>query len=391
MSYIKAFILNPFFYYIFSFFIALSLYSLNWSDLYPELSFTLVIFLISTMVFSIFIGGFYNVILKKRYNNRQDLSFLKLNNKNVFFISFFMVFLISLEFLYNKGIPFLQILSGYDYNYFDFGIPVLHVIILPYITLLGFTFSYRYILFNRKIYLIPIFISYLFPILIINRSTVMMLVFGSLFMYLYYRFSIKKVIYSIVILFCLLFSFGVAGDYRMKSLGYDNENGILLLGQANSNFENSLAPKQFFWTYLYASSPLANLQVSQNSYFYNNNGYYDFLLNNIIIDAVSKRIRDDNYSDIKLIDESLNVRTIYGDAMSQLKFVGCFLLFSYYTFFIIFFTLLVSRKFLPVMQAILCVLSLFVLFTNLLYLSGFVLMFWLLGVISRIKVKYTFI
>ncbi|WP_216069547.1 hypothetical protein, partial [Acinetobacter ursingii] len=127
MSYIKAFILNPFFYYIFSFFIALSLYSLNWSDLYPELSFTLVIFLISTMVFSIFIGGFYNVILKKRYNNRQDLSFLKLNNKNVFFISFFMVFLISLEFLYNKGIPFLQILSGYDYNYFDFGIPVLHV------------------------------------------------------------------------------------------------------------------------------------------------------------------------------------------------------------------------------------------------------------------------
>lgn len=388
----RNFILNPFFYYALSFFIALSLYSLNWSDLYPELSFSLVIFLLLTMFISVFVGISYNVICKSKGGiDEQDLKYLSMSDKNVFFVLVIMLVLISLEFFYNKGIPLLQTMQGYEYNYFDFGIPVLHVIILPYITLMGFTFFYRYILFNRKIYLFPIFLSYLFPILIINRSTVVMLVFGFLFIYLYYKFSIRKVIYSTIIAFSLLFMFGVAGDYRMKSLGYDNENGILVLGQANKNFDNSLAPRQFFWSYLYASSPLANLQVAQNNYIYNENGLVNFLLNNIIIDAVSKRILDNNYTNAKLIDESLNVRTIYGDAMSQLKFFGCFLLFFYYVFFIMFFTFLVSRRFLPVMQTILCILSLFVLFTNLLYLSGFVLMFLLLGLVSRVKVKYSII
>lgn len=390
--FMKNFIINPFFYYSLSFFVALSLYSLEWSDLYPKLSITLVFFLTVTMLVSLFIGFFYNKIFrKKQMQGSQEYSYLNMNNRNVYMVSLIMFFLIFFEFAYNRGVPLIQTLRGYEYNYFDFGVPVLHVVILPYITLLGFTFFYRYMLFNKKIYLIPIVISYLFPILIINRSTVVMLVFGFIFMYLYFKFSVKKIVYACLIAFSLLFAFGLAGDYRMKSLGYDNEEGILLLGRANDNFEKSIIPKPFFWSYLYASSPLANLQVSQNTYIENEDSVKKFILNNIVIDAISKRISDNGGQSVKLIDESLNVRTLYGDAMSQLKFIGCTFLFVYYVFFVMFFSLLVSRKFLLVMQVLLSILSLLVLFTNLLYLSGFVILFFLLGLLSRIKVKYSFI
>ena len=380
-------ILNPFFYYSFSFILAIFFYSLDWSDLYPKLSTELLVFIFSTVVLSIFAALLYN----KFFSRDNSSSGLRLSDNNIYLISLLMLSLIALEFIYNGGIPLIQTLIGIFYDYTEFGIPVLHVLILPYITLLGYTYFYRYVLLKEKKYLIPVFISYLFPILIVNRSTVMMLVFGCMFIYLFYNFSIRKIIYGGLVSVALLFSFGLAGDYRMKSLGYNAEDGILLLGQANSNFENSILPKQFFWSYLYVSSPLANLQVAQNTYIYRENSFEAFLLNNIVIDAVSKRIESREYSDAKLIDESLNVRTFYGDAMSQLRFMGCILLYIYYVFSVFIFSLLVSKRFLIVMKVILCILSLFVIFTNLLHLSGFILMFIILIIFSRIKSRISFV
>ncbi len=60
----------------------------------------------------------------------------------------------------------------------------------------------------------------------------------------------------------LLYFFGVLGNYRMVKSS-SNEY-FMEVAEATDSFRNSRIPKEYFWSYIYISSPLANLQNNIN-------------------------------------------------------------------------------------------------------------------------------
>lgn len=383
-------LLNPFFYYAITFCFSLSLYQLGWSDLYPEIGMDLMgFFLISVILGFPFLISINNISTKCFRDLNHFKEKLRVSKKNIYGISFFSCFLIISEFIYNRGIPLVLILLGEKYNYTLFGIPVLHVFILPFLTVIGFTFFYRYIIFGERKYLIPVLFSFLFPVLIFNRAMVIFMLLGFLLIYISFRYSFVKIMKAALALLVILYLFGIAGNLRMKSSGFTEENAILKIGQASYSFEHSAIPSEFFWGYLYLSSPIANLQNEIDTYNRQPNSLDKFFIFEILPDFISKRVDSTDGVDdqANLLEENLNVSSMYGGAIHKMNLMGAYFLFFYYCFFVFCSILLCPRSMKLVMLAILSVISALLIFTNLLTSSGFFFQIVLLLLLSRIKFK----
>src|SRR6266850_6861088 len=113
--------INPFFCYLFSFIVAVLIYSLGWSELYPTLSLTLLGFLFTTFIFH-FIAG-------RRIQNSRAILFkpLRPGKRLHVIVTLFIYLLWTLDFFYEGGIPLIKIILNQPYNYRLFGIPSLHV------------------------------------------------------------------------------------------------------------------------------------------------------------------------------------------------------------------------------------------------------------------------
>lgn len=171
------FFYNPFYLYIFTFSISLFFFSLQWSDLYPQLDGSLFSFFLVTFEFSFLFGYFFD----KNFKVEDNIEFFR--NKKIDFIYLFIIVSIAIEFIYNKGIP-LFLFSDTDYNYKDFGIKTFHVLIF---TLSSF---YTLYLFQKFLYTKTIldfikFLSlYVYPILIMNRGSLLIISAGIIFIYM---------------------------------------------------------------------------------------------------------------------------------------------------------------------------------------------------------------
>jgi hypothetical protein len=107
-----------------------------------------------------------------------------------------------------------------------------------------------------------------------------------------------------------LFLFGWLGNLRTG-----DEEYILKVGGANTRVFGEVVPSEFFWSYLYMSSPLANLALSIEA----NESIRHFdlatvVLLDIIPDVISKRMTSINEEWIlfrPLIDPALTVGTIF--------------------------------------------------------------------------------
>ncbi|HEO1801497.1 TPA: oligosaccharide repeat unit polymerase [Acinetobacter baumannii] len=383
-------ILNPFFYYILTFAIAFLLYQLGWSDLYPDLSGNILNFVVITLILSVPCLLIFSNICSRCFKNLSNHKLiLNVSKRNIYGICIFMIFMMLIEFVYNKGVPLFFIVKGVEYKYTLFGIPVLHVFILPFIAVLGFTFFYRYIIFGEKKYLLPVFLSFLFPILIFNRAIAIFMLLGCLFIYLFYTYSFSKIIKGVLILVVALYIFGLAGNMRMKSSGFVEDNAVLNIGKASYKFENSIVPNEFFWGYLYLSSPLANMQNEINTFNPQNDGFVSFVVYEVFPDFISKRINPmiSGVDQANLIDENLNVSTMYGGAIHKLNILGAYLLYFYYILFVFFFTIFCSGHMRAVMLTVLSTISVLLIFTNLLTSSGFFFQVLFILLFSRLRVK----
>lgn len=392
---IRYFFINPFFYYSLSFILGLFLYSFGWSGLYPELSSNLLFFLLSTIIislaFSIFFIGKISESFLIFYNYRKSILISDLNLKIIMYIIYI---LIVLEYIYSGGIPLLMVLMGREFNYKDFGIPTLHVFISPYLSILCTTFFIRYAISKENKYLKPIFIIIIYMITIYSRAGIFFVFFSFLMVYLSMNFSLKKMMLGLILSLSFLYAFGVAGDNRMKALGYGGDNNrILILGKASKDFETSIIPNEFFWSYLYISSPIANLQYKDNTYV-DNNFISTYLLSTVIPDAISKRINEYNgggISNDRLLDENLNVSSMYGASMQLMHYEGSIFTFIYYLFFTTIAIIFCSKRFRLAMFAVLSIMSILAIFDNLLHLSGFIMQPIILLVFGRITLRNMFL
>ena len=373
------YILNPFFYYIFIFVFILSLYSLRWSYLQPLLTFELVIFFFVTFLISVL--GLI-CFQKFFYNDGYILNY----DSNKFIFIF--IFLGAIAELGHQGaVPLVEILKGANYDYTGFGIPTFHVFFLPYISAVGILSFYRYLVEKNKMKLYVFLFSILFLILIVNRGALIFSFISTTLIYLKYKggISVKKICLTSIAMLIVLYLFGVIGNYRMISSGYQTEDVIISLGQATPEFYNSPVPNEFFWSYLYVVTPLANLQYQVNNTPVNTD-YTDVLKYHLMIDFLQKRVFPDEDKQLHLIADEFNVSTMYGEIVQKSGFTGLYIVFFWFLICIFLIAIITPLRYRSPVFALLCSLAILTCFTNVITFSGFILQPILLSILGHFRI-----
>jgi hypothetical protein len=381
---IKEIVNNPYFIYVLSFSLALLLYQLNWSAIYPVLTLPLICFLSITFIVAIYLG--INV------KNKDVFTYKTIHyNSNVIRITILNYLLWSVNMAYSGGIPLLSIIRGDFSNIREFGMPILHVSIVGFTIFFCLYLFHQYLSSSRKQLLYLYVANLLVPMLAFNRSLLMNIIIGTLFLYIHskqnqifkLRFVKQLVARILPIMLVVLFIFGFIGNVRTANQLTTNYQGdsddlILMIGNAKPEFYNTGLPKELFWAYIYLSSPLANLQENisfgRDKNIVNQN-YTDFLVSEIVPDFISKRIngmqgREENPS--LLIHPALNVGTVYLGSYYYLSWIGLILMGTFIMAFpIVYISLLRTDECLFICGvAMLNTMYFFVIFDNIFALSG---------------------
>jgi hypothetical protein len=146
----------------------------------------------------------------------------------------------------------------HSHNYREFGMPVIDPVFNTLSIFFSVFFLQSFIERKKKRFLIYVFIIVLIHILLYRRSSVIWIVTSSIFLLLTYKKSISLfvIIASIICLPILSYCFGVYGNVRSNLSKSFVINGL----GASEKFKNSNISHNHYMTYLYLSSPLANLQ-----------------------------------------------------------------------------------------------------------------------------------
>ncbi len=376
-------IINPFFYYIFSFIFVIFLYNLMWSDLFLPISIELTFFIVFTLFFSFFLLFIYNKIIYKR----RSFLIPSVEKRKVIYLLIFLILSLSAEFLYHGLIPLVLVIKGVSYDYTQFGIPVFHVFLLSYVTLLGVLYFYRYLVYKNKYYLSIFIFSLIFSLLIVNRGTLVFIILSSVIAYSSLNFKMIKFLKILLTLVIFIFVFGVLGNLRMVSSGYNDEDAIIKIGQASDTYLEMNLPNETFWAYLYLTSPYANLENEvKNREFNDQYEFKSYIVYEILPDFVSKRFEMEN-SKSNLLTDELNVNTMYGGSINKTGFLGALGLFFWYIISIFITPKLVNRDYFIPTIILLSSLSFLLVFSNILKFSGFVFQFFILICFSHFKFK----
>jgi hypothetical protein len=346
--------IKPYYTYILIFTAAVSIYKLQWSELYPDLSLELILFLLTTFLVCFFIAKqVYKPIVKNFYPINPS--------HRTFSISYLVLMGWTIEFIYNRGIPILLIMQGVDYDYASFGIPSFH----PFLA----TFSSFWVVHNFHLYLSSksrkILIFFLLNniphLLLFSRGAVLINIVSCLFLYIADtagKLDISKISIAFAKIFALVlvifYIFGSLGNIRTEH-AYDQvgkENIILDMGKATQSFRESPIPAEFLWGYLYISSPLANLQTTINitksdQYMDGTSAFFEFVNNEILPDFISKRLNKMYSHESRqsvLIDPQFNVSTVYARSYTYLSWVGMFLMASLVCLFPLLYTSLLHKE-----------------------------------------------
>ncbi|MBD5385218.1 hypothetical protein HDR69_02160 [bacterium] len=252
---------NPFYIQGFIWGIVVVLYKLRWSYLYPSLSPSTEIFFIFSISFSMIIG--YGCQKKKYFTFRpiRIMQFSLRHIKICFILNYFLLFV---EFGFG-GIPLLGYIFSGNGEYKEFGLPYIHVIVVNGFTALCFYVFYIYISCTTgelkkklKKYIILSLIPFA---LIFNRGGLLTCFAGMGIMFLMSRKNMVKSLCIVVALAVgILWGFGYLGDMRTDTK--KGEHLILAIGEATPEFVDSWIPKEFFWGYMYLTSPLSNFQFT---------------------------------------------------------------------------------------------------------------------------------
>ena len=322
---------NPYLCYAAGFSFALAMYLLRWSDLYPSLSVTVSLFLFLTIIVHVYAGirpAWQKINIFRKLETQSDLAPVAL--------TILLYALWCTEFLYARGVPFISILLGKSYDYKLFGIPTLHVFIVTFSSFYTVYLFHLYLSKRSFRILFLYVINLLSAILIYNRGMFLFNLSASAFLFLIYtqNISVKQVALGISGIVIFLFLFGVLGTLRVSNESrkpYSNEL-FLRTGHASQSFRDSPLPSEFFWSYVYMTSPLANLErnisVSEpppltGSTFLkwmNNELLFDFISKRINRLASAARVKENN------IPGPFNATTVYSGSFSHLGWWGMFLM-----------------------------------------------------------------
>lgn len=319
-------LINPYYIYILSFLFVIILNSLKWSDYLLDLSIGLILFFAITFFIAFFCGIRLQKLRKYKYVASRKYS--KSDNKRVMFIILGYI----IEFLYSRQIPLLQFGFGVsDDGFVHFGgIPTFHVIIVTYTVYYVCVYFYKLISYyslNRLLVFLAIML--IPPLLMLNRGMLFTEIITCIFIYLLSikKFNKKYMIYIIVVTIFSLTLFAYLGAMKVED---DYENSVITsYVQPTKKFESTKIPSIFLWPYIYASSPISNLQlcISKYSPMYSEIGF----LKTLCPDFISSRLFDEKSSDKKkeppLISPVFNVCTMYYGSYVSYGWIGMSIMF----------------------------------------------------------------
>jgi oligosaccharide repeat unit polymerase len=234
----------------------LIIYSFNLSHHQDQLSIKTVQYLAAIFA-SFFIGYFYfYIFFLKKYRNRELVKpsgYLKIGfNERFLDISFFIIlFLLLLEIVYSKGVPLFWLIKDIPKNYFEFGIPSFHGLLMSYILFYGTILYISIKIQFKKRFLVYFILIILSMVLLVTRQNLVILFVQILLAqhYLIKRINVLKLIP--VVLICVIL-FGLIGNFRT---GLDVFVKVADIKNQNlSQFESG-----FYWVYMYLTMTIANI------------------------------------------------------------------------------------------------------------------------------------
>ena len=318
--------MNPFYCYIFTFSIALAVYALNWSTLYPKLTLPLFLFLMLTIGAHALAGHFWK-------NLSSGWKQIKLSeDRNPMLVTAFIYILWTLDFIYEGGVPLFKILIGSPYNYRLFGVPSLHVFTVTFASFYTVYLFHLYLSTRNGLVFVFYFINLAAALLIYSRAMLIFNISSSLLLYILTMKIIPIRFYFLTAAGLLLFFFffGIMGTLRVSRESkkpYDNQL-FLETGGATPQFRDSGIPGEFFWAYIYLSSPIANLQeniISTEPQTVTFQRFAEMFNSELLPDFISKRTNHIfNLTTVKefRIPGPFNVTTLFSRAFSYLDWLG---------------------------------------------------------------------
>ena len=323
-TYTARYLTNPFVAYAAGFFLALSVYSLGYSDLYPQLEEPLVWFLLATCVASGFlafaVGGNANAF---EYGHES----LEIN----LFIFLAIMGVFAAEVIANGGIPLYLLTSNADFSYLDFGIPTVHVAFVGFCDFYAVYWFDLYVSGRGRSFLALSLAASSTSLLIVSRGAFIITLMALVIVYVQRRgFGRKLLISFAACAAAALWGFAFVGDLRTH--GATGESIILTIGDASDRFLESNVPTALFWPYLYVSAPLANLQLNVSSRAASDAPALYFSME-WLPDFVSKRIVTEetiSESTPLRVKSQLTVSTMYGRGFLLFGWVGLLLSYVYF-------------------------------------------------------------
>ncbi|MGE0770885.1 MAG: oligosaccharide repeat unit polymerase [Cyclobacteriaceae bacterium] len=372
-------IVNPYFLYIASFALALTVYQLGWSVYFPPLSASLLFFFCLTFLMA---GIFaYNQYKAPGEYYRP----IEVSGRKALMITAVLVVAWAIEFIFNGGIPLVDMLRGQRYDYRTFGMPTFHVVVVTFASFFATYLFHGFLSSRKRIFLWLCVLNLLPAILIMNRGMLLLNLSSCAFVYLLSlegnQISFRWVFTCIAATVIVLFLFGVLGNFRLSNnLGrlYDRHL-VFESGEAHESLRNSWLPSEFFWTYFYLSAPLGNLQHNvYNAHPEHSLSTFAIFINNELVpDAISKRVNA--WAGLKprqrlQVADHLNASTVFGGAYYYFGWAGMAMVFLVLILIAQFFCswqMLRTGRYGVTCLAVLNTLFLFLIFDNLLVFSGF--------------------
>ncbi len=324
---------NPYSSYVLSFSIALLAYLLGWSELYPPLHGSLLTFLVLSIAF--------HLALSRYWKSTVTFSFPSVDSFfNPVAVTIFIYGLWTADFIYEGGIPLVKILLNQPYNYRLFGVPSLHVFTVTFGSFFTVFLFSLFISSGKRASLYLYLINLFAALLIYNRGMLIFNIVASAFIYFFSspHFSWRRVSFLALGFLSLIYFFGVMGSLRVSfeaKQKYD-PNIFLKIGKASTTFRESWIPKEFFWAYIYLSSPVANLQQNINTFqvpTFSLSRMVQYVNNEMLFDFISKRVNRifgvERERENTIPERPFNVSTVYSRSFSYLGWIGMYMMCAF--------------------------------------------------------------
>jgi hypothetical protein len=375
-------LINPFYIYCLAFLCAILLYQIGWCNIFPSLSISLILFFAITFILFIVAG---------RKIFRKSSVFHDFNNLNQYLSDIIFLIIILLGVVNVLYMGYLPVLDR-THNYKEFGMPVIDPIFNTLSIFFSVILFHQFLDTRRKRYLLYFIIILILQIILFRRATIVWIVISTSLLYILYK---KKINFSVIVLAILLiplgsYCFGLYGNTRSKLSRSFVMNDL----GASEAFKKSGISYNHYMTYLYISSPLANLQknIDQNNAVNNPGGIKDFLFYAIIPESFTLRLERPLHlvpPSCYLISPNLIVGSLYMVSFYTLGWFGMTITFLY-LFIIILLCQYVSRRwstFESEALSVLCTTVSLLIFSNFLNRLDVILLLFVYPVIFHVLYK----